>query len=108
MTVKKIFDWHDSNGNALFDGIMTLCLAMVECDPETKVGTQVLRDKISNSKSDVLDNDVSKIIEHAASTMLLVADQGETHDNSMKDTFNALLTVLSTEFRQSFSLETMG
>ena len=75
--------------------------------PETKVGVQVLRDKISNTKSVMFDNDVSRMMEHIASTMILITDQGETHDDLMKDSFNALLTVHNTEFHQHFSLEMM-
>ena len=81
-----------------------LHLEIVECNPETKVGSQVLRDKISNSKSAMFDNDVSKMMEHIASTMILVTDQGETHDNLMKDTFNALLTAPSKGIHRHFSL----
>ena len=40
--------------------------------------------------------------------MILITDQGETHDNLMKDSFNALLNVPNTEFHQYFSLEMMG
>ena len=108
MTVKKFFAWHDSNGDMFFDGVMMLCLVMVECNPETKVGVQVLRDKISNTKSAMFDHDISRMMEHIASTMILITDQGETHDNLMKDSFNALLTVPNTEFHQCFSLEMMG
>ena len=43
----------------LFDEAMMMWLVMVECDPETKVGVQVLREKISNTKSAMFDNDVS-------------------------------------------------
>ena len=84
-----------------------LHLVIVECNPETKVGVQALRCKISNSKSAMFDNCVSKMMEHIAITMMLITDQGETYDNLMKDTFNAFLTVLNTEFHPHFSLEMM-
>ena len=84
----------------LFDGTMVLCLAMVKNDCETKIGTRVLRYNVSNSKSTVFKNDTSKIIEYITSTMIIITDQGETHDNLMKETFNAFLMVPRTEFHQ--------
>ena len=108
MIVENFFAWHDSNGDMFFDGVMMLYLVMVECNPETKVGVQVLRDKISNTKSAMFDHDAPRMMEHIASAMILITDQGETHDNPMKDYFNALLTVPNTEFHQYFSLEMMG
>ena len=45
----------------------------------------------------MLNNDVSKILERIASTMMLVTDQGETHDNFMKDALNDFYTVPNTK-----------
>ena len=62
--IKKIFVWYDSNGDIQFYGVMMLCVVMVECDPERK----------TNAKSAIFDNDMSKMLEHSASTMILIAD----------------------------------
>jgi len=56
----------------------------------------------------MFDNDASRMTEHVASTMILITDQGETHNKSMKDSFNAFLTVPNADFHQHFSLEMMG
>ena len=56
-----------------------LHLTTVECEPVTNVGIQVLWYKITSAKAEILDNNASKILEHVASTMILITDQGETH-----------------------------
>ena len=40
--------------------------------------------------------------------MELITDQEESHDNLMKDTFDALLTVPNTQFNQYFALEKLS
>ena len=90
------------------DCAMMLHLVIVECNPEMKFGIQVLWDEIPNSKSVMFDNGVSKIMEQKASTTILIADQVETHDDSMKENVNDLLMVPSTEFYQHLGFETMG
>ena len=108
MTQKAAFTWFDSNGDTMHDGVMMAYLIVVECNPETKVGVQILRDSISNAKSSLFAHDVSDMLEHIASTMTNVTDLGETHENLMKDTFDALLTAPNTEFHQRFSLQKLS
>ena len=55
----------------------------------------------------MLDNNASKTTERASSTMILVTDQGEPHDDLLNNAFNALLTVPGKEFYHNFSLEMM-
>ena len=71
---------------------------MMECNPQTKVRMQVLQDWISRVKSPVFGNDVSKILEHIASTMELITNQEETYDSLIKDIFDVLLTALNIQY----------
>ena len=48
------------------------------------------------------------MLEHISSTMTNITDLGETHDNLMKDTFDALLSAPNTEFHQYFSLQKLS
>ena len=96
MTSKKIFTWNYSNGDSFFNIIMMLCLEIVKCDPETKVGVQVLRGKTTNAKGVIFKNYISKLLEQISNTMFLMTDQGETHNNLISNSFNYLLTVPST------------
>ena len=82
-----------------------LHLEIVQCNPEMKVGVQVLWDKKTNAKVEMLDNYVSKNLECMESAMILITDKGETHDNLMTCAFDALLKVSKTNFRQNFLLE---
>ena len=85
-----------------------VCLVIVECNPQTEVEVQVLRDRISRTKSIDLDNDVSKMLEHIASTIELITDQEETRDSLMKYTLNTLLTVPNAQNHQFFALEKLS
>ena len=106
--VKIFLISYDSNGDMFFDSVMTLCLVIVECNPETKTGVQELQDKIDNAKSATIDNDKSKMLEYVASTMIIISYQGEIHDELMKNTSNSLLIVPNKKFHQCFNLEMMG
>ena len=83
-------------------------MTMVEYNPQTKVGVQVLRDQISGTKSIAFGNDVSKMLEHITNTMELITEQEESHDNLMKDDFDAWLTTLNAQFNQYFTLEKLS
>ena len=48
------------------------------------------------------------MLEHIASTMTNITDLGETHDNLMKDTFEAFLVAPNMEFHQYFSLQKLS
>ena len=92
MTQRVDFTWFDSNGDTMHDVVIIACLIVAECNSETKVGVQVLRDSMSNSKSSLFGHNISDMLELIASTITNIADLGKTHDNLMKDTFDALLT----------------
>ena len=92
MTHKDAFTWFNINGESVHDGAIMVYLFVVECNPETKVGMWVLRKSISSTKSLLHENNISEILENIASTITRIRDLGETHDNLIKDTFEALLT----------------
>ena len=108
MTQKDTFTWFDSNGDNVHGGVMMSFLLILECNPETKVGVQVLRNLITNAKSSAFDNNISNMLDHVASTMSRIRDLGETHDNLMKDAFEALPTAPNSECHQYFSLQKLG
>ena len=68
------------------------------CNLETKVGVQVLRNKIAETKSATFKHKILDMLEHIKSTIDLIKKMGETHDNLLKDTFRALLTAPNTRF----------
>ena len=75
------------------------------CNPETKVGVQSLQDKIIGTKSATLRYNIPDMLEHIKSTMDLIKDMSETHDNLLKDTSGALLIAPNTHFTQFFEYE---
>jgi len=108
MTMKKKFTWKDSNGDNFYDGLAMAYLIVLECNPETKISVQVLRNLISSTKASEYSNNIPDILQHISSTMDKIVEMGETHDNLMKNTFDALLTAPNTVFHQYFTLEKMS
>ena len=69
MTMKKQYTWLDSNSDSFHDGVMIACIVVLECNPETKVGVQILRSQITGAKSSMFSNNVPDMLEHIASTI---------------------------------------
>ena len=107
MNKKKYFTWYETSGEIFYDGLMICKIVMDICNPETKVGVQVLRNKIAETKSATFKHKIPDMLEHIKSTMDLIEEMGETHDNLLKDTFGALLTAPNTRFTQFFEHEKM-
>ena len=105
MNKKRHFTWCTSTGDEFFDGAMMVKLSMDACDPETKVTIQMLRSKITGTKSAEFHHNVMKMLDHISSTMNLITELGETHDSLLKDTFDALLTAPNSRFHQFFEIE---
>ena len=107
MNKKKYFTWCETSGEIFYDGAMICKIVMDLCNPETKVGAQSLRDKITEAKSATFKHKIPDMLEHIKSTTDLIEDMGETHDNLLKDTFSALLTAPNAHFTQFFEHEKM-
>ena len=69
MTMKRHFTWLDSNSDSYYDGTMMAHLIVLERNPETKVGVQDLRSKISSTKSSMFRNNVPDMLEHMVSVI---------------------------------------
>ena len=108
MTTKKQFTWFDRNDVSFHNGAMMACLVALECNSETKVGVQVLRSKITGTKSSMFSNNTPDTLECISSTIDAILEIGETHGNLLKDTFDELLTAPNTTCRQHFELEKMS
>ena len=106
MTKKSDFTWYDPNtGEIFFDGLMIVYIIMTTCNPDTKVGVQVLRDKIISTKSATFKHNIPNMLSHIKSTMDLIEEMGETYDSLLKNTFDALLSAPNTTFHQFFVQE---
>ena len=103
--MKKKFMWKDSNGDNFYDGFAMEFLIELECKLETKASVQVLRDQISSAKVLALNSNIPDMLEHITSVMVRIREIGETHDNLMKDAFDALLTIPNTACHQYFQPE---
>ena len=82
--------------------MMTACFIVLECNLETKVGVQVFWSKITGTKSSMFSNNIPDMLDRIASAMDAILEMGETYDNLLKDTFDALLTVPNTICRKHF------
>ena len=92
MMMKKKFTWRDSNEDNFHDGLAMAFIIILECNPETKVSVQVLRNQISGTKASAFSNNIPDMLQHIAGTMDKIIELGETYDNLIKDTFDALLS----------------
>ena len=63
---------------------------------------------MSSAKALALNENIPEMLEYIASVMDGIREMDETHDNLMKNTFDALLTVPNAMFRQLFQLEKMS
>ena len=105
--MKKKFTGKHSNGENFYDVAMVFLIEL-ECNPETKFGVLVLRDQISSATVLVFKRNIPDILEHIASTMDMIREMDETHDNLMKCAFDALLNAPNTVFHWHFQLEKMS
>ena len=102
-TKQKCFTWYESSGEIFYDGALIIKIIIDMCTPETKVGVQSLRVKISETKSESFRNNMPGMLEHVKKTMDVIEAMGKTHENILKDAFDALLTAPNTRFNQIFS-----
>ena len=63
-----------------YEEIMSLWLTEETCSPDTKVGVQVLQNKIQNTSSSLFQQITPKILKHAKSTMIQIKGIYKTHD----------------------------
>ena len=63
-TKKKNFTWHESSGEAFYEVPIMAWLMLKKCNPDTKVGVQVLRNKIQSAKSCEFQLSMPMILEH--------------------------------------------
>ena len=95
------FSWTDSHGDEFYDGCLLIKLIMDIGNPNVTVGLQVLRNKVSNTNSAKFNNEITKMLKYLKTTMDLIRDLGETPDNLLEDTFNALISAPNSSFQTS-------
>ena len=105
MNKKKHFTWYTSTGDEYFDRAMMVKLCMDTCNPETKVTIQMLRSKISGTKSAEFHYKITKMLDHISSAMNLITELSEIYDSLLKNIFDALLTAPNSRFHQFFEIE---
>ena len=108
LTDKDKFAWCDSNGDVFYDGPMIIKVMRDACNPDTKVGVQVLRNKITNANSAGYAHDIPKMLKDIKMNMDLIRDLGETHDNLLEDAFNALLSAPNSRFVDYFDKQKLA
>ena len=101
------YRWIDANGQFFDDGPTMLKLLMDECNPSIRVGVESLKLKIENTRLQQHNNDVSKCMQSIQTNYRLILEAEGTHDNLIRDVFNALLSSNNTNFHNYFNLEKM-
>ena len=78
MTKKSDFTLYDSStGEIFFNGLMIDCIIMIICNPDTKVGAQVLCHKIISTKSTTFKHNIPNMLSHIKSTIDLIEEMGK-------------------------------
>ena len=62
MTKKKDLTWHDTDGNAFYDGSKVAAVVMNMCNPNTNAGAQVLRENIAQATAAVFQKYLPRMI----------------------------------------------
>ena len=63
-TKKKHFTLCESSGEVFYEVPIMAWLMLKKCNPDTKVGVQVLRKKIQSAKSHAFQHSMPMILEH--------------------------------------------
>ena len=95
---KRIFPGHTPKVMLFYGDVMIACLLMDTYNPCTKSCAQVLRNKIANSTYTNFKYDILEMLNDVKITWNLITKKGETHDNLLSNTFDALLTTSNTRF----------
>ena len=107
MTIEDCFSWTDDNGDTYYNGVILLFLVMDTVNPTTKVSMQNLRNKIAKANSALFQHDIPEMLKYIKNQYDLIMEMGETHDNLLINTFDAILSALNTQFIMFFSQEKM-
>ena len=105
---KDKHQWINSNGQIFNDGPTMLFILMGICNPTVRVGVESLKKKIEAARLPAFNHDVSRCMDYMVTNYNLIIEQEETHDNIIRDVFNALLSTTNSQFYNYFSMQKLA
>jgi hypothetical protein len=87
-----LYTWKTTEGETLLDGPTMLQILVSKCKPSTRVGVTGLKAQIRSIKLSSFGYNVSDMLEHMKGLKNEVEELGHTHDDMIRDMFNALET----------------
>ena len=99
------YRWKDANGQYFDDSPTMLKILLDDCNPSTRVGVEDLKKKIEGARLANFKHNVSKCMDYIKSNYKLILEAEATHDNIVRDIFNALLSTNNSNFHNYFSME---
>lgn len=89
---KHLYTWRSTNGDVYLDGALMLQIIMDHINPSTRVGVTHLKDLLRDAKLSQHNNNVLSLTEKMDSTYQEILNRGGSHDDYIKDLFEALLS----------------
>ena len=105
---KEKFRWTDSRGQIFNDGPTMLKILVDICNPTVRVGVETYKKKIENTRLNQYSHNVSSCMESIVTNYNMILEQEGSHDNIIRDIFNALLSTTNTQFYNYFSMKKMA